>query len=119
MKEIPSLSALTEQLLQLQGTVRALRRRTEDLLFHLEEENMPLVSEKLEALAARLSLLVSEDATPKIKGEALADALNEGPAALSLDAAQATGLYKNPVKKTAAMYLLAVDENGKLRAVIE
>ena len=119
MKEHPSLSTLTEQLLQLQGAVRALRRRTEDLLFNLEEENMPSVSEKLGALAARLSLLISEDAEPRIKGEALADALNEGPAALCLDAAVAPALYKNPTEKTAEMYLLAVDKDGKLRAVIE
>lgn len=110
-------ATLSEELANLRASVRSFRRRVEDILYHLEEENMPTVSARLSALSAGLSLLVTADAEPSIKAETLVAALNAGSAALSIDKATAPTLYKNATAKTDTLRLLAVDKNGKLYAV--
>lgn len=118
MTETRDLLQLAEELYALRRTVRALRRRVEDILYNLDEENMPNVSARLSALSSGLSKLLTADAEPSINAAAIAAALNAAGVALSIDAATAPTLYKDATAKTDALRLLAVDKNGKLYAVI-
>ena len=112
--EAPRLASLAEELSNLRASVRSLRRRVEDILYNLEEENMPTVAERIASLSAGLSLLLTADAEPSINAKALVAALNASTASLSIDRATAPTLYKNAVTRTNAMRLLAVDNNGTL-----
>ena len=112
------LSTLAEELAALRSGVRSFRRRVEDILYNLEEENMPAVSARLSALSSGLSLLLTADAEPSINASAVAAALNAGSVALSIDRATAPTLYATATAKTDALRLLAVDKNGKLYAII-
>lgn len=117
MTETRDLLQLAEELYALRRTVRSLRRRVEDILYNLDEENMPNVAARLSALSSGLSKLLTADAEPSINAAAIAAALNAAGVGLSIDAATAPTLYKNATVKTTAMRLLAVDENGKLCAI--
>ena len=114
-----SPDALVEQLLRLQNELRAFRRRTQELLNNLEEENMPAVSEKLTALTTGLSLLLTSDTEPSVNGDALVRAINLASTALSLDGAVAPTLYKNAGTRKSGTHLLALDKDGRLCAVTE
>lgn len=112
------LSVLAEELAALRSGVRSFRRRVEDILYNLEEENMPAVSARLNALSSGLALLLTADAEPSINKKALAAAISEKDAGLLIDYATAPTLYKNASAKTDALRLLAVDKNGVLHAII-
>ena len=112
------LALLSAELGKLRCGVRALRRYVEDILYNLEEENMPRVAERLNSLSEGLSLLLTAGKSPAIDAEALTAALNGRTAPLSLDRACAPTLYKNATAKTDALRLLAIAADGTLHAVI-
>ena len=118
MNEEMELSRLREELFHLRSSVRSLRRYLEDILYNLEEENMPTVAERISTLSTGLSLLLTKDQPPKPNAEALVAALNAGTSAISIDRAVAPTLYENAVAGTSEMRTLAVGKDGKLYAVI-
>ncbi len=120
MQDEVSVAALREEVRGLRAELARYRRYLDDLLFNLEEENMPTVAEKIARLSC-LTLLLDEGGKA-VNGDALITALNAatgqiGGARLSLDGATAKNTYMNPVDKTSALRALCVDRNGKLYAV--
>ena len=111
------LSEMKKRLDELYDTQIRQRRMLADILYNLDEENMPNVAARLSSLSTGLSKLLTADAEPSINAAAIAAALNAAGVGLSIDAATAPTLYKNATVKTTAMRLLAVDENGKLCAI--
>lgn len=117
MQDEITLSTLREEVRCLRAELARYRRYLDDLLFNLEEENMPAVASKLSALSTLL-----DDGGAAVSGDALIAAVNAADgrldgARLSLDGAIAAGTYQSAVTKTNAMRALCVDASGKLYAV--
>lgn len=120
MQDEITLTSLYDEVRRLRAELARYRRHLDDLLFNLEEENMPTVAEKLASLTAGLALLGVGGGS--VQGDTLIAALNTASgrldgARLSLDGATAPKTYGNAVSKTSAMRALCVDASGKLYAV--
>ncbi len=108
-----TLATLLEAITRLRVDYAREKRKNADLFYHLDEENMPAVAEKLSSLAAALSLLVSGG---EINGAALLAALNNTGGGLCIDGACAPAAYAAATERTEGMRPLYINEDGMLCA---